>query len=165
MFSLAELIVKLGLLTLIYHTARDMTSGKIDSRKNYFMMGATLVGYLALEQNIFIFLAYVGLAIGIGKLYERTYAKGDIQTFYWIFPILHLISPAALFHIQFPYTFLFLFALGIIGYFVSFIKYEKKVRTSTPGMINILTAYLLIVGYYWYYALWPQGCAISWLCV
>lgn len=157
MVDISHFLLHLGFLILLFNTSKDMIYLKIDSRKTYFMIGATLFAYIGLNINILIFLAWFLLAFGMSLFWKKSYAKGDLENLFWIIPALYTIG--------FWQPFIFIALLGGIGLFVSFIKMEKKAsEKATPGLINFLGAYILILGIYWYYSLWPQGCAISFLC-
>jgi len=149
-------LVKIGILFLVYMSWEDFKTGKVDMRKNGFMLGGALTAFMATQEVLLAIIPLFVLAYGIGELYKRTYGTGDLQTLYWIIPLLFIL--------EWWYPLAFLPLLGLTTTFSVLVKRHNGIIGKTPGMINFTFAYLLIVGNHFYYQLWPTGCALSFLC-
>lgn len=154
--GIGAILSKIGILTLIYLTYHDMKTGKIDTRKSNFMIGAVLIGFLSTQQQPILILPLFAISWGLSGLYKKTYGTGDLINFYWIIPLMFILN--------FWYPFAFMLLLGLTTIFVTAIKKWKNIIDKTPGLINFTSAYLLIVGGHFYYQLWPTGCAIQQFC-
>lgn len=155
-FLISFILVKLGLLTLFTLTWQDFKTGKVDTRKTSFMIGASLIAFFALVTNIIAILPVMAIAWACTSLFKKTFGVGDIQSFYWIVPTLFILG--------WWYPLVLIPIIGLMSLMTVFIKMHNGIIGKTPGMIIFTSAYLLIVLYHFYYTLWPDGCAISSLC-
>ena len=126
-------------LALLRNAISDYFTRKIDSRWNYFAMGATLmlIGYFH-PKLLFIF-ALLLANIATLILLKRYFAAGDLEALAWIYLGLGTISMVKLI------TFLICLTAAFAGYLAA-----KRVshmcnpqQKGAPGYVFILISYII----------------------
>lgn len=139
MFTLVGLVC-LGGVVLLFLTLRDTFTLNIPSVVNWAMGGIVLTFFMVHDQEFYINLlrlsAILCMVIGMNYLLQKTWASGDLEMFFWVVPLVYMVSTWSL-----P---IFYAALLSLYGFCQFLMRVFKLPVF-PGTPSIIGAYVLAV--------------------
>lgn len=131
-------------LMLLYNTIRDLKTRTIDSRFNYFAMGATIM-LMAYNQTSILqsaFALLMILAIWLINRKIQTLANGDIEALTWI--LLGLWSISYINPIKFFLMFTMFYSIALL-----IVRIMKVKETMLPCYPMILLSYIITALWLW----------------
>lgn len=138
-----EIVVIASLIGLYFTAWRDSKTMLVNSILNYGIGLLVAFAFLA-SYGAFAFLAVMLFVFAFNHLSKESFAEGDQEIFYYLFPSLLLAHPDVL--VGFP---LFVILLTLVLGLIAWIKSEKPEIGKIPGTPLIFACYgiVLLISY------------------